>query len=109
MRVASPVACFAAGHLRSVRVLSAPPLDGHWFGTRLNPPVPYLRAGQAELLLELWFHVPDRWTADLDTDCEAQPPHGDPVFFAGLGIGAEGRDPGSVSLRIELWDGRTLR
>ena len=108
VRVAAPLACFPAGHLRSVRVRSVPPQDGHWFGARLNPPVPYLLAGPADLLVELWFHLPSRWTADQYSACDAQP-HGDTLSFPGLSLSGDS-EPRPVTVRLELWeDQHTLR
>ena len=108
MQVTPPIVCFPAGHLRSVRVLSDPPLDPAWFGTRLNPPVPYLRAGSAALVAELWFHQPDLAVAENQYSACDDRPHRDTVTFAGLNV-TEGTARRPVRLRLELWEAHTLR
>ena len=101
------MACFPGGHLRSARVTSLPPLDPAWFGSRLNPPVPYLLSGPASLLAELWFHQPDGPTAGQYSACDRQP-HRRTVRFPGLDQ-ETGAARGPVGLRVELWEGHTLR
>ncbi|XP_043198431.1 uncharacterized protein LOC122368502 [Amphibalanus amphitrite] len=87
-----------------MRVRSDPPQDSRWFGARLNPPVPYLLVGPADLLVELWFHLPPRWTADQYSACDAQP-HGDTLSFPGLSLSG-GSEPRPVTVRLELWEGQ---
>ncbi|XP_037091265.1 uncharacterized protein LOC119111559 [Pollicipes pollicipes] len=106
VRVTPPVRCYPGGHLRSVRATTDPPPDRRHFGARLNAPIPHLPAGAASLLVELWFHAPERWTAAAYEACDRQP-HPGALVFPRLNVTTRTSDP--VRLRVQLWEGHTLR